>query len=191
MMRRILFVCALLVAVGVSAQTSLAGREYHHPNIMADEINKVVKEGTNDMEKARREAIAKAEEKKGRKLTTKELAEMDKKLEEAKKMVAAVKDGMKIAITVVFKDEKNVVMKCDMKVDDKLMKAAGIGWAKRKMIGLATKVMPDEKATYTVEGNHVYLFDGEERDTMRLSDDGKYLYGKMDEKKKFKLTRTK
>lgn len=191
MMRRILFVCALLVAVGVSAQTSLAGREYHHSNIMADEINKAVNEGVGDMEKARREFIAKAEEKKGRKLTAKELAEVDKKLEETKKLMVAMKDGMKMAITVVFKDDKNVVMKCEMKVDDRVMKAAGIGWAKRKLIGLATKVMPDEKATYTVQGNHVYLFDGEERDTMRLSDDGKYLYGKMDEKKKFKLTRTK
>lgn len=182
----------MLVAIGANAQTNLAGRIYHHPNIMADEMNKLVKEGTTEMEKARKEAIAKGEEKKGRKLTEKELAELDKQLAEAKKMMEALKKGMKVAITVTFSDEKKLVMKMDTKIDDDVMKAAGIPWAKRKLMKMAMAIAPSsEKGIYTVSGNQVFINDGTECDTMRLSDDGKYLYGKMDEKTKFKLTRTK
>ena len=182
----------MLVAIGANAQTNLAGRIYHHPNIMADEMNKLVKEGSTEMEKARKEAIAKGEEKKGRKLTEKELAELDKQLAEAKKMMEALKKGMKVAITVTFSDEKKLVMKMDTKIDDDVMKAAGIPWAKRKLMKAAMAMAPSsQKGTYTVSGNNIYVQDGKELDTLRLSDDGKYLYGKMDEKKKFKLTRTK
>lgn len=191
-MKRILFLCMMLVAIGANAQTNLAGRIYHHPNIMADEMNKLVKEGTAEIEKKRKETIAKIEEKRGRKLTEKELAEVDKKIEEAKKMMEAVRKGMKTEITVTFKDERNVVMKTDMSIDDNAMKAAGIPWAKRKMVKMAMAIAPSsEKGIYTVSGNQVFINDGTECDTMRLSDDGKYLYGKMDEKTKFKLTRTK
>lgn len=191
-MKRILFLCMMLVAIGANAQTNLAGRIYHHPNIMADEMNKLVKEGTTEMEKARKEAIAKGEEKKGRKLTEKELAELDKQLAEAKKMMEALKKGMKVAITVTFSDEKKLVMKMDTKIDDDVMKAAGIPWAKRKLMKAAMAMAPSsQKGTYTVSGNNIYVQDGKELDTLRLSDDGKYLYGKMDEKTKFKLTRTK
>lgn len=191
-MKRILFLCMMLVAIGANAQTNLAGRIYHHPNIMADEMNKLVKEGSTEMEKARKEAIAKGEEKKGRKLTEKELAELDKQLAEAKKMMEALKKGMKVVITVTFSDEKNLVMKMDTKIDDDVMKAAGIPWAKRKLMKAAMAMAPlSQKGTYTVSGNNIYVQDGKELDTLRLSDDGKYLYGKMDEKTKFKLTRTK
>lgn len=191
-MKRILFLCMMLVAIGANAQTNLAGRIYHHPNIMADEMNKLVKEGTTEIEKKRKETIAKIEEKRGRKLTEKELAEVDKKIEEAKKMMEAVRKGMKTEITVTFKDERNVVMKTDMSIDDNAMKAAGIPWAKRKLVKMAMAIAPSsEKGIYTVSGNQVFINDGTECDTMRLSDDGKYLYGKMDEKTKFKLTRTK
>ena len=182
----------MLVAIGANAQTNLAGRIYHHPNIMADEMNKLVKEGSTEMEKARKEAIAKGEEKKGRKLTEKELAELDKQLAEAKKMMEALKKGMKVVITVTFSDEKNLVMKMNTKIDDDVMKAAGIPWAKRKLMKAAMAMAPSsQKCTYTVSGNNIYVQDGKELDTLRLSDDGKYLYGKMDEKTKFKLTRTK
>ena len=190
-MKRILFAAMLLLTLSANAQTNLAGRVYHHPNILADEINKVFKEAARDMDKVRADAIAKAEEKKGHKLTTEELAKVDKEVEEAQKMLEAMRTGMKTAVTVTFKDETHMVMKADMKIDDDVMKAAGIGWAKRKMIKLATNIMPAQKGTYVVKNNQVFFNDGEEADTMSLSADGKYLYGKLDEKQKFRLMRIK
>jgi hypothetical protein len=41
-----------------------------------------------------------------------------------------------------------------------------------------------------VQGNLVIMDPKDEPDTLRLSDDGKYLYGKFDKKTDFKLTRT-
>lgn len=180
-----------LTSLSLYAQSSMAGRVYHHPNIMADEINKTVKEATKDMDKARAEAIAEGEKKKGRKLTEKELQELDKSMEEAQKLMKAMKDGLKTAVTITFKDEKNLVMKADMKVDDDILKAAGISWAKRKMIKVAMAMAPSEKATYTKKDNLIIVNNDEGPDTLRMSDDGKYLTGTMDKNTKFRLTRIK
>ena len=174
------------------AQTNLTGRVYYNPNILEKEMTNMTKDVDKKITESKSEAIKKAEEKKGRKLTEAELAEIDKQMEKAKKMLEAIKKGMKTAITMTFKDEKNVVMKTDMKIDDDAMKAAGIPWAKRKLLKVATAISPSEKGTYTVKGNQIYIDDGsEEKDTMRLSDDGKHIYGKMDDKTKFTLTRIK
>ena len=180
-----------LTSLSLYAQSSMAGRVYHHPNIMADEINKTVKEATKDMDKARAEAIAEGEKKKGRKLTEKELQELDKSMEEAQKLMKAMKDGLKTAVTITFKDEKNMVMKADMKVDDDILKAAGISWAKRKMIKVAMAMAPSEKATYTRKDNLIIVNNDEGPDTLRMSDDGKYLTGTLDKNTKFRLTRIK
>lgn len=190
-MRNIILTLMVWMAMAVSAQENLSGRVYHHPNILADEINQTIKEAKADVNKMRADAIAKAEAKKERKLTDSELKEVDKRVEEGLKMLEAMRTGMKTAVTVTFKDEKNVVMKTDMKIEDSALKAAGVSWAKRKMIKLATNIMPAQKGTYEVKGNQVFVYDGEETDTLRLSTDGKYLYGKLelDDNKKFKLTR--
>ena len=180
-----------LTSLSLYAQSSMAGRVYHHPNIMADEINKTVKEATKDMDKARAEAIAEGEKNKGRKLTEKELQELDKSMEEAQKLMKAMKDGLKTAVTITFKDEKNLVMKADMKVDDDILKAAGISWAKRKMIKVAMAMAPSEKATYTKKDNLIIVNNDEGPDTLRMSDDGKYLTGTLDKNTKFRLTRIK
>ena len=180
-----------LTSLSLYAQSSMAGRVYHHPNIMADEINKTVKEATKDMDKARAEAIAEGEKKKGRKLTEKELQELDKSMEEAQKLMKAMKDGLKTAVTITFKDEKNLVMKADMKVDDDILKAAGISWAKRKMIKVAMAMAPSEKATYTKKDNLIIVNNDEGPDTLRMSEDGKYLTGTLDKNTKFRLTRIK
>lgn len=186
-----LFSVAMMIPAYVQAQTSLAGRVYHSGNIMEKEVQEMTKDLDKELNKAKAEAIKKGEEKKGRKLTDNELAELEKELEKAQKLAQALKKGMKTIVTVTFKDEKNLVMDVDMKIDDSILKAAGVSWAKRKLIKLGTKLAPSQKGTYVVMGNQVIVTDGAECDTMRLSDDGKFLYGKMDEKTKFKLTRTK
>ena len=68
--KKILFlaVAALMATMSVMAQTSLTGRVYHQPNIMASMLA-----GKIDIDKqiaeARKKNIAEAEKKKGRKLT--------------------------------------------------------------------------------------------------------------------------
>lgn len=191
-MKKSVFIALLLLAaVGAQAQTSLVGRVYHHPNILTDELNKLTTEANKDIKKEIDDAIKKAEKKRGRKLTAKELAEINKEVEEAQKMMKALKDGMKTAVTITFKDEKTMVMKADMKIDDEVMKKAGIPWAKRKMMKVAMAVAPSEKASYERKGNLIIVKDDKEVDTLRFSDDGKYLSGKMDKDTPFRLTLVK
>lgn len=193
-MKKILLMAAAIMMTAMSAmgQTNLVGRTYYNANIMAEEFDKVVKNADKEIEKAKSEAIAKFEKQKGRKPNEAEMAEMEKKLEEARAMMEAIRKGMVTAITVEFKTEKDVVMKADMKISDEALKTAGIGWAKRKLMKVAMAAAPSSsKATYTLKDNLVILKEDNELDTLRLSDDGKYLYGKFDKKTSFKLTRTK
>ena len=179
--------------LSVSAQTSLAGRTYHHPNIMADMMNDATKDLDKKVAEARAKGIAEAEKKKGRKLTAEELAKLDEEIKKKMDMVEAVKKGMKMAITVEFKDQKNMVMKQNTKVSDDALKAAGIGWFKRKALKAALAIAPSsEKGTYIVKDSMVIMTDKDnEKDTLFLSQDGKYLKGRMDKKITFKLTRIK
>ena len=167
----------LVLAAGffaiASAQTSLVGRVYYHPNIIADEMKNMQNEIDSKVEEAIREEIEKAEKKKGRPLTAEEKAQTKKEAEEASKRAILVMKSTKTSVTATLKN-------------------AGVSWAKRKAIKATIALLPStEKMKYTVQGNLIICSDGKDKDTLTLSDDGKYLYGKMDEKTKFKLTRTK
>lgn len=185
-----LFISSLLVT---NAQTSLAGRSYHHPNIMADAMKDATKDLDKKIAEARKKAIAEGEKKKGRKLTAEETAKIDKVLKEKAEQVNAIKKGMKTAITIEFIDDKKIVLKPDIKINDDALKAAGMGWLKRKALKAALALAPkSEKGTYIVKGDMIIMTDSNnEKDTMTISKDGKFLYGKFDEKTPFKLTRTK
>ena len=185
-----LFISSLLVT---NAQTSLAGRSYHHPNIMADAMKDAIKDLDKKIAEAKKKAIAVGEKKKGRKLTAEETAKIDKVLKEKVEEVNAIKKGMKTAITIEFIDDKKIVLKPDIKINDDALKAAGMGWLKRKALKAALALAPkSEKGTYIVKGDMIIMTDSNnEKDTMTISKDGKFLYGKFDEKTPFKLTRTK
>ena len=171
------------------AQTDLKGRIYHNPNIMADAMKKEI---DNSWTEAKSQAIAKIEKEKGRKMTDEEKAEFNKKEPEARKKMNEIMNGMRIGITVEFKSDKQAVMKLDMKMNDEVMKQAGIGWVKRKAMQAAMAVLPSsEKVEYVVKDNLVIFDPDDEPDTLRLSDDGKFIYGKFEKKTDFKLTRTK
>ena len=187
----ILAVVAMMTMMTVNAQ-SLAGRTYYNANILAGELNKKLKEVDQKLPEIRAEKYAKFEKEKGRKPTAAEKAKLDKEVDDAIVKTKILAKGATTAITVEFKTEKNAVMKADMKVSDNAMKAAGIGWVKRKAMKAAMAVAPSSsKATYVVKGDLIILNDGEEKDTLRLSSDGKYLYGKFEKDISFKLTRTK
>ena len=168
-MKRQLFALMAMMLIGctttVWGQTDLSGRTYYHPNIMADKLNEATKD--INKEELRQKGIAKAEKKKGRKLTAAEKAEVDKELEKTIKTIEAMKKGVTTAITVEFKDKKNMVLKADIKVSDEAMKAAGIGWLKRKAMKAALAVAPSsEKGTYVVKGQQVIMTSGKmDKDT--------------------------
>ena len=187
-----LFLSIVILALSGStfAQTqNLAGRTYYNANIMSGKMNDVISKAIPE---AKAEKIAEIEKEKGRKLTDAEKAEVEKELQEAQTKANSVIKGIKTEATIEFKTEKDAVMKFDMKVDEEVLKQNGIGWAKRKALKAVIALAPTtEKATYVVKGNLVILDPNDEPDTLRLSDDGKYLYGKFDEKTNYKLTRTK
>ena len=192
-MKRILIlaVVAMMTMMTVNAQ-SLAGRTYYNANILAGEMNKKLKEVDQKLPEIKEKKYAEFEKKNGHKPTATEKTKLDKEVNDAVAQAKALAKGMTTAITVDFKTDKNAVMKADMKVSDDAMKAAGIGWLKRKAMKAALAVAPSSsKATYVVKGDLVILDDGEEKDTLRLSSDGKYLYGKFEKDVNFKLTRTK
>ncbi len=178
------------VFVGAQAQTSLVGRVYYHPNIIADEMKAHEKKVQAKLDEAIREEIEKAEKKKGRPLTAEEKAQTKKEAEEASKRAILVMKSTKTSVTATFKSDKEMEMQMKFQMDDETLKNAGVSWAKRKAIKAAIALLPStEKMKYTVQGNLIICSDGKDKDTLTLSDDGKFLYGKMDEKTKFKLTR--
>ena len=188
----VLLCCTAFVA---QAQESLVGRVYYNKNIMEKMLDEAF-EG-EDIEKKivhmRDSAFLAAEQKKGRKLTAEEKDELNKEVEKAQKLIEAMKKGMSTAITVEFKTETQMVMKMDMKMDDDVLKAAGVPWAKRKLMKAAMAIMPAQKATYERQGNLIIATDdkGKDKDTLTLNADGKSLSGWMDEKTPFTLTRIK
>lgn len=176
--------------LNISAQTDFTGRVYRNPNIMEKTLKEATKDLDSKMGEARKQAIGEAEKKKGRKLTTEELAEIDKKVEEAKTMANAMKKGMKVGIAVEFKSDKDLVMKTDMKIDDEALKAAGVSWVKRKAIKAALAIAPSsEKDTYVVKGNLIIVGTGKDMDTLYIVNNGQQLQGNFDKDTKFTLNR--
>ena len=197
MKRHFLALLAMLLLSGLltaNAQTNMAGRTYHNPNIIADMMNDATKDLDKKVAEARTKGIAEAEKKKGRKLTGEEIAKLDAEIKKKMAELEAMKKGMKLAITIEFKDDKNLVMKQDTKISDEALKAAGYGWLKRKAMKAALAVAPSsQKGTYIVKNNMVIMADKDnEKDTLNISQDGKYITGKLDKKDRpFKLIRTK
>ncbi len=182
---------ALMAAINVSAQ-SLAGRVYQNPNIMGEEMQGKLKTLSEKKGEAKTKAYEKFEKEKGHKPNAEEKAKLDKEVDDAIVKAETILKGMVTKVSVEFKTEKDAVMKMDVKIDEGALKAAGIGWLKRKAQKAALAVAPSsEKAKYVVKGNMVIFDEDDDKDTLRLSNDGKYLYGKLDKKTNFKLTRTK
>jgi hypothetical protein len=183
---------ALMTALSAEAQTSLVGREYHNPNIMSD-IYKDIERQVADM---KAKALVKIEEKKGRKLTEAEMKEFKELIGKEESKLRTMKNGTSMSMTVTFKNDKTAVVKAKMKMTDEAMKAADIGWLKRKALKAAMAVMPAIDMPYIIKGNMVILQDEEENDTLYISADRNSLSGIYRGKKKsenihYTLARTK
>ena len=169
-----------MIALSAEAQTSLVGREYHNPNIMSD-IYKDIERQVADM---KAKALVKIEEKKGRKLTEAEMKEFKELIGKEESKLRAMKNGTSMSMTVTFKNDKTAVVKAKMKMTDEAMKAADIGWLKRKALKAAMAVMPAIDMPYIIKGNMVILQDEEENDTLYISADRNSLSGIYRGKKK-------
>lgn len=188
----VMAIVAMMTALSAEAQTSLVGREYHNPNIMSD-IYKDIERQVADM---KAKALVKIEEKKGRKLTEAEMKEFKELIGKEESKLRAMKNGTSMAMTVTFKNDKTAVVKAKMKMTDEAMKAADIGWLKRKALKAAMAVMPAADMPYIIKGNMVILQDEEENDTLYISADRNSLSGIYRGKKKsenihYTLARTK
>lgn len=187
----IAFIVLMMANASVSAQTSLKGRVYHNPNIMEKVMNQEA-DIDKEIAEARAKAIAKKEKEKGRKLTQKETAELDKAMADAKKQAQIAIKALTMALTIEFTSATDVVMKQKTKVDDDALKTMGVGWLKRKAIKASIALMPEShKVKYEVKGNKVIVIDDKDRDTLTLSNDGKTLSGTFDKNTKYTLKRTK
>ena len=188
----VMAIVAMMTALSAEAQTSLVGREYHNPNIMSD-IYKDIDRQVADM---KAKALVKIEEKKGRKLTEAEMKEFKELIGKEESKLRAMKNGTSMSMTVTFKNDKTAVVKAKMKMTDEAMKAADIGWLKRKALKAAMAVMPAIDMPYIIKGNMVILQDEEENDTLYISADRNSLSGIYRGKKKsenihYTLARTK
>ena len=191
----LLSVAAIMVTMNAAAQTSLTGRVYHHPNIMASMFS-----GHIDIDKeiaeAKKKGIAEREKKKGRKLTQDEIAELDKdiaqKTSEIKQKVKELENAIVMSMTIEFTSATDAVIKMNGMVKDKTLKKFDVGWLKRKAIKMYVSSAPElQKVKYEIQGNKVILIDGKERDTLTLSTDGKTLSGVYDKDTKYTLKQTK
>lgn len=168
-----------------SAQTSLVGRVYQNPNIMDDIMSTALKEVNTKSDSVRKVGIAKKEKELGRKLTSEEVAEVDKEVKDAMEKAKVASKAVKTAITFTFKDETNAVMNMKMSIDEEALKLIGVSWAKRKAMKAALAIAPEnQKCTYVREGNMIITSDDKDKDTLMLSDDGTKLYGAMEKGKK-------
>lgn len=187
----IAFIALMMASAIASAQTSLKGRVYYHPNIMEQAMGPEV-DIDKKIAEARANAIAKKEKEKGRKLTKEEIAKLDKETANARKQAEVLKKALTVAITVEFTSATDVIMSQKTKIDDEALKKMGVGWFKRKALKAALALSPEsQKEKYEVKGNKVFFIDGKDRDTLTLSNDGKTLSGELDKDTKFTLKRTK
>lgn len=161
-----LLLIALLLMGGsmVMNAQSLKGRVYYSKNIMTEEMRKEVAE-----------------------------LDLDDDEEVNADMVEKTMKATCIAFTVTFFSDKQLELKMDSYMDEKILEKSGISWAKRKALKAVMGTFPSqkEKFNYTVKGNVVTCGSGKDKEVFTLSKDGKYLYGKTEDGYKFTLTRTK
>ena len=189
-MRKTIFLLLLTACVlSASAQTKLAGRTYYNANVMTSMMDEMMRESNSKMKADIDKIIAEQEKKSGKKLSAEEKkAVREKAIAASKEYIAKM---IKTSITINFKDETHIAIDTDMTLDEEAMKKAGIGWLQRKALKALVSVMPDFKGEYIVRDNLVVVYDGSEpTDTIRISSDGKKLYGRMDDTN-YTLTRIK
>lgn len=191
-MKYVIISSLLLVVCSVTTfgQGGLKGRVYYSGDIIAEKLDAAVKEIEQNRPQLRAEAICKLEEKKGRKLNAAEMGSIDSELDEKLEKAKLKRASTSMSLTITFTRDNELAMKPNEKIDDEVLKQAGLNWIKRKSL-MVTSMMTTKsnKVTFFRKGNQI-ITKAETPDTLQISEDGKFIYGKFDGIP-FTLTRTK
>lgn len=191
-MKYVIISSLLLVVCSVATfgQGGLKGRVYYSGDIIAEKLDAAVKEIEQNRPQLRAEAICKLEEKKGRKLNAAEMGSIDSELDEKLEKAKLKRASTSMSLTITFTRDNELAMKPNEKIDDEVLKQAGLNWIKRKSL-MVTSMMTTKsnKVTFFRKGNQI-ITKAETPDTLQISEDGKFIYGKFDGIP-FMLTRTK
>jgi predicted TIM-barrel fold metal-dependent hydrolase len=93
-MRKTTLILLLFLSGLVHAQTDLSGRIYANPNVMSADMEKDMALLEHKIDSMRKNGYAEFEQKKGRKPTAEEKAEIEEKMKEARKMMESLKKDM-------------------------------------------------------------------------------------------------
>ena len=191
-MKYVIISSLLLVVCSIATfgQGGLKGRVYYSGDIIAEKLDAAVKEIEQNRPQLRAEAICKLEEKKGRKLNAAEMESIDSELDEKLEKAKLKRASTSMSLTITFTRDNELAMKPNKKIDDEVLKHAGLNWIKRKSL-MVTSMMTTKsnKVIFFRKGNQI-ITKAETPDTLQISEDGKFIYGKFDGIP-FTLTRTK
>lgn len=175
-MKKMVFavVAMCLVLAACNEKKGLAGSEFSSSDIMAEMVDSLwtnlKQQLDTSLVNTRASVIAQFEEQMSRKLTDEELDSIDRQLDEQMKQayadglrqVDSLKNSAKVSAVLTFADDEHVTLH---------MEAAS-----------ASSDDTDEmKGTYAVDGQTVVLTFPDHSDTLRLSDDGSQLRGRLGE----------
>ena len=158
-----------------AAQTSLTGRVYDNPNIMKQMLESA--EAQKQLDSLKTVSVERFVTEKGRQPDASELAEIDRKVEEARQQIDMFKRAMATAITVEFLSESEYTVRMKVSVDEEAMKQMGVPWAKRKAMKAAVSLMPEKEKLKYIRKENMIITTESEPDTLYLSPDGKHLSG--------------
>lgn len=158
-----------------AAQTPLTGRVYDNPNIMKQMLESA--EAQKQLDSLKTVSVERFVTEKGRQPDASELAEIDRKVEEARQQIDMFKRAMATAITVEFLSESEYTVRMKVSVDEEAMKQMGVPWAKRKAMKAAVSLMPEKEKLKYIRKENMIITTESEPDTLYLSPDGKQLSG--------------
>lgn len=161
---------------------ALTGQVFGNPNISNMTSEQFVANVQSRAEKREKEL--------GRELTE---ADMEKLAEDMAQGMGTLKSLQlisTISVTVKFLPDSKAELKMKVSLKEDLLKEAGVNWIQRKtmktMLGMLSNTV---KGRYVRKGNLIIISPGKDPDTLRLSPDGRKLYGKVEEGFPYTLTR--
>ena len=158
---------------------------------MKGQFKEIVSQISSKKDSLRLAAYQEERKKRGRELTEEEKQNVNKKIDEEMELLKHLETAMKVAIKVEFKSESDLIMYMKVTIDEEILKKAKVSWTKRKAIKAALALAPQkEKDTYIRQNNLIIVGKAKDTDTLKLSDDGKYIYGTFEKNKPFRLVRS-
>ena len=161
---------------------ALTGQVFGNPNISNMTPEQFVANVQSRAEKREKEL--------GRELTEADIEKLAEDMAQGMGTLKSIQLLSTISVTVKFLPDSKAEMKMKVKLKEDLLKDAGVSWIQRKtmktMLGMLSNTV---KERYVRKGNLIIISPGKDPDTLRLSPDGRKLYGKIEEGFPYTLTR--